>query len=255
MRAQSVKRKWCFKLIAIVLLGFFAPIIYADINNFPVLSVSTNADHVTTYSLNLKIIAAMTLLSLLPALLMTTTCFTRVIIILAILRQAIGLPNVPNNQILIGLSLFITLFVMTPLLNKINETALQPLINHQINEEKAFENSTALFKNFMLKQTRKDDLNLFIKLSKSSIHESRNLSMLVLMPAYLTSELKTAFEMGFILFLPFLIIDLVVSSILMSMGMMMLSPLVISLPFKILLFVLVNGWALVVGSIASSFVM
>lgn len=225
---------------------------WADIANLPMLTVST-VNNQTTYSLSLKIVAVMTLLSMLPALLMTMTSFTRIIIILSILRQAIGIPNVPNNQILIGLALFITLFVMTPVVNKINDTALQPLMKNQINEQVALNNATDVLKQFMLKQTRKDDLQLFAKLAKVQLNSNQSVPMLTLMPAFLTSELKTAFQMGFILFLPFLIIDLVISSILMSMGMMMLSPLVISLPFKILLFVLVNGWTIVVGSIASSF--
>ena len=207
----------------------------------------------TTYSLSLKIVAAMTLLTVLPAMLMTMTSFTRVIIVLGILRQAIGIPNVPTNQILIGLSLFITLFIMSPTLMQVNNTALQPYIQKKVSEQVALNRASSIMKSFMLRQTRKTDLNLFIRLSKHKVASAKKVSMLVLMPAFLTSELKTAFQMGFLLFLPFLIIDLVVASVLMSMGMMMLSPLVISLPFKIMLFVLVNGWTLVIGTLATSF--
>lgn len=248
-----VNKKLIF-ILAFLWLGLlFANYAWADLPNLSILNVTTSPNQVTSYNLSLKIIAAMTILSLLPALLMTMTSFTRTIIVLSILRQAIGIPNVPNNQILIGLSLFITLFVMSPVFNKINETALQPLMNNQITEQVALQNATDTLKVFMIKQTRKEDLALFTKMAKLKIQKASDVPMLIMMPAFLTSELKTAFQMGFILFLPFLVIDLVVSSILMSMGMMMLSPLVISLPFKILLFVLVNGWALVVGSIANSF--
>ena len=206
----------------------------------------------TTYSLSFKIMIAMTLLTLLPALLMTATSFTRIIIVLTILRQAIGMPNIPTNQILIGISLFLTLFVMSPVMTTVNETALQPYMANKISEEKALEMAIGPFKAFMLKQTRQDDIAMFVKISgKQEI--SADIPITILMPAFLTSELKTAFQMGFLIYLPFLIIDLVVASVLMSMGMMMLSPLVISLPFKIMLFVMINGWVLVVSSLSSSF--
>lgn len=206
-----------------------------------------------SYSLSVKILAVMTALTVLPALLITMSAFTRIIIVLAILRQAIGIPNVPSNQIIIGLTLIMTLFVMMPILEKINETSIQPYLQGSIKEQQAFDDSSGFLKTFMLKQTRKTDLKVFTELSRTKVSDNSNYPLLVLMPAFITSELKTAFEIGFLIFLPFLIIDIVIASILMSMGMMMLSPMVISLPFKILFFILVDGWSLVVTSLITSF--
>jgi flagellar biosynthetic protein FliP len=225
---------------------------YAEMKDIPLI-VATQHNGVTNYNLSIKIIAAMTALTVLPALLMTTTAFTRIIIVMAILRQAVGIPNVPSNQILIGLSLILSLFVMMPVINKVNETSLQPYIENKINEEEAVTSALAQIKLFMLKQTHKKDLNLFYSLSKEKVGKNDDHPLLVVLPAYITSELKTAFEIGFLIFIPFLIIDLVVSSILMSIGMMMLSPMIISLPFKILFFVLVDGWGLVATSLVTSF--
>ena len=206
------------------------------------------------YSLSIKILAAMTVLTLLPALLMTITSFTRVIIVLAVLRQAIGMPNIPTNQILIGLSLLITIFIMSPVINKVNTEAVQPYLNEEITEQQALDRAISPFRQFMMKQTREDDLTLFLKMTDNDTSlTGKDVPLPVLMTSFVTSELKTAFQIGFLLFIPFLIIDLVVASILMSMGMMMLSPLVISLPFKVMLFVLVNGWVLVIGTLSSSF--
>jgi flagellar biosynthetic protein FliP len=195
----------------------------------------------------------MTLLTVLPALLITTTAFTRIIIVLAILRQAVGIPNVPTNQILIGLALIMTLFVMRPIIDKVNTTSVQPYLAGQITDEAALTNAVDELKKFMLKQTHKSDLKLFYDLSKTPVASNGDHPFLIVMPAYITSELKTSFEIGFLIFIPFLIIDLVVASILMSIGMMMLSPMIISLPFKILFFVLVDGWGLVATSLITSF--
>lgn len=217
-------------------------------------SSTPEANGNTNYNLSLKILAIMTMLTLLPALLMTITSFTRVVIVLAILRQAMGMPNIPTNQILIGLSLLITIFIMSPVFKQVNDRAVQPYLDDQITEQVAVENAIEPFRLFMLKQTRQDDMNLFMKISGSQpVAQSKEVPFPVLMTAFVTSELKTAFQIGFMLFIPFLIIDLVVASVLMSMGMMMLSPLVISLPFKIMLFVLVNGWVLVIGTLSASF--
>lgn len=225
---------------------------YADMGSIPVFLAKQ--DHgAVAYSLSIKILAVMTVLSVLPALLITMSAFTRIIIVLAIARQAIGIPNVPSNQIIIGLSLIMTLFVMLPVIEKVNDTVVQPYSNNKMTEEKALESSGEILKTFMLKQTRKSDLKLFTELSRNKFKENATYPLLVVMPAFITSELKTAFEIGFLIMLPFLIIDLVVSSILMSMGMMMLSPMVISLPFKILFFVLVDGWGLIVTSLITSF--
>lgn len=194
----------------------------------------------------------MGLLTVLPALLMTMTAFMRIIIVFSILKQALGISNVPSNQIVIGLSLIMTVYVMMPIISKINDTSLQPYLAGTLSEEKALGTAGELAKTFMLKQTRKADLNMFSNLAthKGAV---KPYPLYVLMPAFITSELKTAFQIGFLIFLPFLIIDLVTASVLMSMGMMMLSPMVISLPFKILFFVMVDGWALMVTSLISSF--
>ncbi|MGQ3892737.1 flagellar type III secretion system pore protein FliP [Legionella sp. CNM-4043-24] len=217
----------------------------------PLLTTSGSGANVT-YSLSIKILAVMAMLSVLPALLITTSAFTRIIIVFAILRQALGVPNVPSNQILLGLALIMTIYIMMPTLEKINETSIQPYMQGSISESQALQNSGDFIKQFMFNHTRKADLNLFTGMAHKTI-VNNDYPLFVLMPAYITSELKTAFQIGFLIFLPFLIIDLVTASVLMSMGMMMLSPMVISLPFKILFFVLVDGWVLIVTSLVTSF--
>jgi flagellar biosynthetic protein FliP len=206
------------------------------------------------YTVTIQILALMTALTLLPALLLSMTSFTRIMIVLAILRQALGTAQTPSNQVLLGLSLFLTLFTMGPVFEQVNEKALQPYLHEQIVESAALERAMVPFRQFMLKQTRETDLELFVRISgKAELNSPEETPFTLLAPAFITSELKTAFQMGFLLFLPFLIIDLVVATILMSMGMMMLSPMVISLPFKLMLFVLVDGWALVMETLAASF--
>ncbi|MCW5588190.1 MAG: flagellar type III secretion system pore protein FliP [Legionellales bacterium] len=227
---------------------------FAAIPDVTALTVKTASDGGTTYSVSLKILGLMTLLMVLPALLMTMTSFTRIIIVLSILRQALGMPSVPTNQILIGLALFLTLFVMSPIFTQVNQQAIQPLMQNQISEQQALDRALMPFRKFMSAQTRSDDLKLFLDLSRQGpVKNINEVPFYVLMPAFLTSELKTAFQIGFILFIPFLIIDLVVASVLMSMGMMMLAPPIVSLPFKVMLFVMVNGWVLIIGTLARSF--
>ncbi|MEZ4388748.1 MAG: flagellar type III secretion system pore protein FliP [Candidatus Krumholzibacteriia bacterium] len=202
----------------------------------------------------LRIVLLMTIISLGPALLMTLTSFTRIMIVLGFLRQAMGTAQAPANQVLIGLSLFLTLVVMAPVTTRINDEALQPLLRGEIDDRAAYTAAQAPLKEFMLGQTREKDLALFLELTGQEAPElPEQLSMLVVIPAFVISELRTAFQMGFVLFIPFLIIDMVVASVLMSMGMMMLPPVLISLPFKILLFVLVDGWWLVVRSLVLAF--
>ncbi|HSB96393.1 MAG TPA: flagellar type III secretion system pore protein FliP [Spongiibacteraceae bacterium] len=220
----------------------------------PAMHVKTNADGSQDYTVTLQILAVMTVLTLLPSFLMTMTAFTRIVIVLAILRQALGLQTTPSNQILMGLSLFLTIFIMQPVLDRVNEEALQPYLKEQVTSVEALQKASRPFHEFMLKQTRESDIALFMRISKSpDVQTAQDVPFFVLAPAFLTSELKTAFQIGFVLFIPFLIIDLVVASVLMAMGMMMLSPVIISLPFKIMLFVLVDGWALVIGSLTASF--
>ncbi|HEX7591066.1 MAG TPA: flagellar type III secretion system pore protein FliP [Candidatus Limnocylindrales bacterium] len=206
------------------------------------------------FALSLELLVAMTVLSLVPAILMLATSFTRIIVVLSLLRSAIGIPNLPPNQVLLGLSMFLTFFVMSPVFSEVNNNALQPYLNNTIDQNSAIDRGTGPFKTFMLKQTRSEDLQVFIDLSKEPRPKTANdVTIEVLLPAYVISELKTAFTMGFLLYIPFLIIDLVVASALMSMGMVMVSPTQIALPFKLLLFVMVDGWVLVVQSLVRSF--
>jgi flagellar biosynthesis protein FliP len=220
----------------------------------PALTVKTNKDGTQEYSVTLQILGIMTMLTFLPALLMMVTSFTRIIIVFSILRQALGLQQSPSNQILIGLALFLTLFIMQPVFDKANEDALQPYISQKINAQEAIKKAAAPFHAFMLAQTRESDIGLFVGIAKRQpIATPEETPFNILIPAFIISELKTAFQIGFIIFIPFLVIDIVVSSVLMAMGMMMLSPLIISLPFKIMLFVLVDGWAMIVGTLAASY--
>ena len=205
-------------------------------------------------SMSLQLLLVMGLLTLLPALILMMTSFTRIIVVLAILRQALGLQQSPPNQVLIGLSLFLSLFIMAPTLERVNEAALAPYSAGEVNAEQAIELAGNEFHAFMIRQTRERDLQMFADIADAPQFASpQEVPFSILLPAFVTSELKTAFQIGFMLFLPFLVIDLVVSSVLMSLGMMMMSPMLVSLPFKLLLFVLVDGWALLMGSLASSF--
>jgi len=227
---------------------------FRPIEAIPALTLKTNEDGSQDYSITLQVLMLMTALTFLPAILMMMTSFTRIIIVFAILRQALGLQQSPSNQILIGLSLFLTLFIMSPVLEEANQTALQPYINEEIGARKAIELVKIPFHNFMLGNTRETDIDLFFRIAeKEPVAGPEDIPFSILMPAFITSELKTAFQIGFIVFIPFLVIDIVVASVLMAMGMMMLSPLIISLPFKIMLFVLVDGWALIIGTLAASF--
>jgi flagellar biosynthetic protein FliP len=205
-------------------------------------------------SLSLQILVLMSLLTVLPSLLLMMTSFTRIIIVLSILRQALGLQQTPPNQVLVGLSLFLTLFIMRPVIDQVNQTAVTPYGQGQIPLEQAISRSGDALHVFMVRQVRKTDIELFSNIAKApKFANAQAIPFSILLPAFVTSELKTAFEIGFLIFLPFLIIDLVVATTLMSLGMMMLSPTIISMPFKLLLFVLVDGWALTMGSLASSF--
>lgn len=225
--------------------------------NIPIATFTQSSANTQTMSVNFQILIMMTLLTVLPGIVMATTAFARIIIVLSILRQAIGMAQTPTNQILIGISLFLTFFVMTPVLEVIEKKALQPYMADKLDFNAAIKEAAIPLKRFMMGQTRNSDLALFEKLGRTRLdpRKPEEASLAVLIPSFITSELKTAFQIGFILFLPFLIIDMVVASVLMAMGMMMLSPLIISLPFKIMLFVLVDGWTLVLGSLASSFAM
>lgn len=240
-----------------IILILLPVIAYAGDFNFDAFSVTNDGHGAQKYSVNLQLIALMTALTLLPAVILMMTSFTRIIIVLSILRQALGMPQTPSNQIIIGLSLFLTMFIMAPVYNDVHENAIKPYSENKITQGEAFKKAAVPVKQFMYNQTRTEDLDLFLEISNSQIEskDAEHVPLSILISAFVTSELKTAFQIGFIIFIPFLIIDLVVASVLMSMGMMMLSPLIISLPFKIMLFVLVDGWNLILGTLASSFAM
>ncbi|OPY91013.1 MAG: Flagellar biosynthetic protein FliP precursor [Syntrophaceae bacterium PtaU1.Bin231] len=218
------------------------------------LNIGGTADQPGKVAVVLQLLFVLTILSLAPAILLMLTSFTRIVVVLSLLRHALGTQQMPPNQILVALSLFLTFFVMAPVWQRVNAEALQPYYEEQLSGEQALEKAAQPVKEFMLKQTRERDLALFVKVSKEKKPEKADdVSMLVLTPAFIISELKTAFQIGFMIYLPFLIIDMVVSSVLLSMGMLMLPPIMMSLPFKLLLFVLVDGWHLIVGSLIQSF--
>jgi flagellar biosynthetic protein FliP len=204
--------------------------------------------------LSLQIVLLMTVLTLAPAILIMTTSFARIVVVLSLLRQALGTQQLPPNQVVIGLAMFLTFFVMTPVWQQINSQALQPYLANEISQEEGFQRALEPLRTFMLKQTRERDLALFLSMSQHESPRNRgDVSTLILIPSFIISELKTAFQIGFLLYIPFLVLDMVVASGLISMGMMMLPPVVISLPLKLMLFVLVDGWYLVIGSLMRSF--
>lgn len=244
------KQQYLFLLI-LILFGFnsFAQVTLPTVN----LGFKTT-DNPTEVVSAVKLILMMTVLTLAPAILIMMTSFTRIMIVFSFLRQAMGVQQMPPNQILIGLSLFLTFFIMRPHFEEMNKNGIQPYLAGAINQDLAIDATLAPLRRFMFTQTRDQDLGLFVKLSKIEKPKTRaDVPTMVLIPAFIVSELKTAFQIGFIIFLPFLVIDIVASSVLMAMGMMMLPPIVISLPFKIMLFVLVDGWGLLIGSMVKSF--
>jgi flagellar biosynthetic protein FliP len=237
-------------LVALILVPDLA---FAQ-SDLTLVTSQSNTSGGTDYSISLQILMLMTVLTLLPAGLMAMTSFTRIIIVLSILRQALGLMSTPSNQIILGLALFMTVFVMAPVFETAYQNGIEPYMNESLGFDAALTEAGGPFHKFMADQTRESDLALFSQMAGYEGFDTvEEVPFRVLVPAYLTSELKTAFQIGFLIFIPFLVIDLVVASILMSMGMMMLSPMLISLPFKIMLFVMVDGWTLVVGTLASSF--
>ncbi|WP_059394796.1 flagellar type III secretion system pore protein FliP [Pseudomonas putida] len=241
-------------LLGVALLLAAPLALAADPLSIPAITLSNGADGQQEYSVSLQILLIMTALSFIPAFVILMTSFTRIIIVFSILRQALGLQQTPSNQILTGMALFLTMFIMAPVFDRVNSGALQPYLKEQMTAQQAIDKAQVPLKDFMLAQTRQSDLDLFMRLSKrTDIAGPDQVPLTILVPAFVTSELKTAFQIGFMIFIPFLIIDMVVASVLMAMGMMMLSPLIISLPFKIMLFVLVDGWALIMGTLASSF--
>ena len=226
-----------------------------DLGGLPALTSDQNPNGDVTYSLSLQVLALMTAVTLLPSLVLGMTSFTRIIIVLSILRQALGTQQTPPNQVLIAIALFLSLFIMQPTLTEIYNVALSPFLSETMSAEVAIFEASTVIKDFMVVNTRSDTLLMFSDMAGADGYESNaDIPFSTLLPSFITSELKTAFQIGFLLFLPFLVIDIVIASILMALGMMMLSPMLVSLPFKLLLFVLVDGWALTVGSLAATFV-
>ena len=242
-------------LTALLLLGALVavPALAQDLS-LPAFSSKPAAGGGQTYTLSVQTLLTLTALSFLPSVLLLMTSFTRIIIVLSLLRQALGAQSTPSNQVLIGLSLFLTLFVMSPVLDRIYTEAYQPLAEDKIGFSEALEKGAVPLRAFMLRQTRETDLALFARIANQPpLQDASQVPLKILIPAYVTSELKTAFQIGFLVFLPFLIIDMVVPSVLMSMGMVLMSPVAISLPFKLMLFVLADGWGLLIGSLVQSF--
>jgi flagellar biosynthetic protein FliP len=245
-----------FIFLFLLLTAFFASqtVLAADDLGMSALKLTTNPDGSQEYTVTLQILMFMTALGFIPAAIIMMTSFTRIVVIMAILRQAIGLQQTPSNQVIIGLTLFMTMFIMTPVYNEINQRAIEPYLADQMTSVQAMESAKIPLRAFMLEQTRIKDLETLANMAGIvAVDQPTDLPMTVIIPAFIISELKTAFQIGFMLFIPFLIIDLVVASILMAMGMMMLSPMIVSLPFKLMLFVLVDGWNLVIGTIATSY--
>ncbi|WP_425338375.1 flagellar type III secretion system pore protein FliP [Thiorhodococcus minor] len=227
---------------------------WGQIGGLDAVTVTTEQDGGQVYSVTLQILLLMTILTLLPSALIMMTSFTRIIIVLAILRQGLGTSQTPSNQILLGIAFFLTLFIMAPVFQEIYDTAVQPYMEEKVGTEEALSKAVKPLRTFMLAQTRESDLSMFAEIRGLDGFESPDdIPLNLLVPSFVISELKTAFQIGFLILIPFLIIDLVVASVLMSMGMMMLSPLIISLPFKLMLFVLVDGWSLLMGTLAQSF--
>ena len=251
--AIGIARRLWLPLLLIIALLVSGPAAAQD--GMPFISVSQDPNGGTEYSLTLQILLLMTVLTLLPSLLIMMTSFVRVIIVLSLLRQAIGTAQTPPNQVLVGVALFLTIFIMAPVFQPVFDTAISPYMNAEISAEQALSLAESPVRAFMLEQTREEDISVFLDIANREVTPGfDDVPLSVLIPAFMTSELKTAFTIGFLLYIPFVIIDLVVASVLMSMGMMMLSPMMISMPFKLMLFVLADGWLLVMQSITASFV-
>lgn len=246
-------KKICWPVLRVIIPILASPILAiaaADPAASTQPTISASLKDADISSLPIQIVVLLTLLSFIPAILMSMTCFTRLIVVFHFLRQAMGTQETPNNQVLIGLALFLTMFVMSPVASKINSEALQPMLANQINQTQALERAVVPLRNFMLKHTRERDLALFVRLSgEARPNTADDVGTFTLIPAYMISELKTAFQIGFVLFIPFLVIDMAVSSVLLSMGMMQLPPVIVSAPLKLLLFVMVDGWYLIITSL------
>ena len=242
------------RLLILVALVAFPALAWAE--SFPVVNVINDGSRGSRYSVSLELVMLMTMLTLLPSLLLMMTPFIRIIIVLSLLRQALGTGQTPPNQVLVGLSLFLSFFIMAPVLNSVYEQAVVPYFSNSLAFDKALAAAETPLRGFMLKQTRREEIATFTQIAgKKPSPDAQSVPFSTLVPAFITSELKSAFTIGFLIYIPFVVIDLIVASALMSLGMMMLSPMMISMPFKLMLFVLVDGWSLTMGSLAASFVM
>ena len=257
MIARTLRRTppmvWTALIVSMAMISIAMP---AEAQGLPALSLTQpgGENGEVTYSLTLQVLALMTVLTVLPSIVLGMSAFTRIIIVLSILRQALGTQQTPPNQVLVAVALFLSFFVMQPVLTELYDTSLSPYLDGNLPATQALESGSKIVSEYLMGNTRQNDLLMFSELSGEGPYASpEDVPLSVLLPAYITSELKTAFQIGFLLFLPFLVIDMVIASILMALGMMMLSPMLVSLPFKLLLFVLVDGWALTMGSLASSF--
>lgn len=251
------KKRVAISLLAFLVLFFIGTKVYAAPETIPIPRINISVDNANTpkeYVDNIKLLIMLTILTLLPSIIVMMTSFIRISVVFSFLRGALGTQQAPPNQVLVGLAIFLTIFIMAPTFNKINSTAITPYLNNTITQAQAIEEGAKPLREFMLKQTRQKDLKLFIEASKyNGTITKENVPLYIVIPAFVISELQTAFKIGFLLYIPFVIMDLVVSSILLSMGMMMLPPVMISLPFKLLLFVMVDGWNLLVKSLIMSF--
>ena len=244
------------KVLLILLALLPAAVIAATPEGLPLLNAVGEGGQSTRYTGTIELVALMTLLTVLPSLLLMMTPFVRIIIVMSLLRQALGTGQTPPNQVLVGLSLFLTFFIMAPVLTTVYDQAVTPYLGNTLTFQKALDLAEKPVREFMLRQTRQEEIAAFVQIAgKGPIQDATTVPFMTLVPAFITSELKSAFTIGFLIYIPFVVIDLIVASILMSMGMMMLSPMVISMPFKLMLFVLVDGWSLTMGSLAASFVM
>ena len=251
MKAPTLLR-WLPLALPLLLLAPLAAL--AQSGGLPAFSSTPGPGGSQTYTLSIQTLLTLTALTFIPAALLMMTSFTRIVIVLSLLRHALGTQTSPPNQVIVGLSLFLTFFIMSPVFEKVYDDAYRPLSENRITFQQAIDKGAEPLRAFMLKQTRESDLGLFARLANApKLSSAKDVPMRVLIPAFVTSELKTAFQIGFIIFIPFLIIDMVVASVLMSMGMMMMSPIMVSLPFKLMLFVLVDGWHLMMGSLVMSF--
>ena len=251
-RINTLSRS-AFRLLIPLLLMLLSGFVSAQ-EGLPIVNMTSGTDGEVQYSLTLQLLALMTVLTLLPSLLIMMTSFVRIIIVMSLLRQALGTAQTPPNQVLLGLALFLTIFIMSPVLTEVYDEAITPYYQDQISLEAALETAQQPIRTFMLNQTRETDIAMFAEIAgNDDIEDPADVPFTTLVPAFITSELKSAFAIGFLIYIPFVVIDLVVASVLMSMGMMMLSPMMISMPFKLMLFVLVDGWTLIMGSLAASF--